>query len=879
MKRRKRMLEDLNRDIREHIASETQDNIGRGMPPEETRFAALRKFGNVTRVQEETREVWSFVWLDQLVQDLRFGLRMLWKSPGFTAVAVLTLALGIGANTAIFSVIDSVLLRPLPYGDPARLAVVWESNAEHSSPQNTVAPPNFLDWQSQSTVFEDMAALYDERDNLTGPGDPAQVIVQGVTWNFFSVLGVNPILGRGFTSDNGQKGNDNVVVLSYGFWKEKFGGDPEIVGKTIKLNGHGIIILGVAPRNFDWFIKKGSLTTEKPQMWAPFSIPPSYRDRKQIGRFLTVVARLRPSVTVVEAQSQMNTIASRLAAEYPDFNKGWGINVVPLRDQLSGDLRPALLILFGAVGFVLLIACANVSSLLLARATASGREMAIRTAMGASRGRIALQLLTESALLAAIGGALGAAVGVWGTNLLLAVSPRNLLDLHAVRMDLRMLAFAASTTLLASFLFGLVPPYLSAQSGTSETLKEGGHGASVGKRQRMVRGAFVVAQISLALVLLAGSGLLIRSFIRLAGVDPGFESSHLLTFKITLPHSKYGNDTARLAFFQQLQERIGRLPGVRSLSMDSSPPFTGLGAATGVHILGQPETPVADWPAADVRVVGPDYFRTMGIPLHAGRDFSAAESTAMRHVVIINQAFADRYLQNTNPLGRKTVIYMKSLEESTSQPSEIIGEVGDVRQKGLNAAPEPTVYWPYPELVLSSMTILVRTAIDPLTLVSAVRDVVHQMDPEEPMASVATMDQFLSDSLSRAQFVMLALAVFAAVALALAAVGIYSLMAYLVSERTHEIGIRMALGAQRGVVMRLVLGQGTRLTLIGVVLGIAAAVALTHLLSDLLFGVSATDPLTFAGVALLLTLVALAACYIPARRAMKVDPIVALRYE
>jgi putative ABC transport system permease protein len=876
---RRRLHNDLSEEIQGHLAEKVEELVTEGMPREDAVAMARREFGNVTRIEERGREVWQWPAIENFFTDIHYGLRVLRKSPGFTVVAVLTLALGIGATTAIFSVIDSVLLRPLPYGDPARLAIVWESNIKHSSLQNTVAPPDFLDWQSQNTIFDDMAALYDERDNLTGSGEPEQVIVQGVTWNFFSVLGVNPILGRGFTSENGQEKNTDVVVLSYGLWKGKFGGDPAIVGKTIELNGHGNIVLGVAPRNFDWFIKKGSLTSERPQMWSPFAVPPRFRDRKQIGRFMTVVARLKPDVTVAQAQSQMNTIASRLAAEYPDFNKGWGINVVPLRDQLSGEIRPALLVLFGAVGFVLLIACANVSSLLLARAATREREMAIRAAIGATRLRIALQLLTESALLAAIGGALGAALGIWGTNLLLAGSPRNLLDLHAVPIDLRMFAFAACATLLAGLIFGFVPSYVSARSGTSETLKEGGHGASAGKRRRNVRSAFVVAQMSLALVLLAGSGLLIRSFIRLAGVDPGFETNNLLTFKISLPSSKYANDSACMAYFRRLEERIARLPGVRSVSMDSSPPLTGLGAATAIHILGQPEKQLADLPVANVRVVGLDYFRTMGIPLLAGREFNDAENAEMRHVVIINQAFADKYLQGTNPLGMKASIFMKALEENENYPSEIIGVVGDVRQMGLDTAADPTVYWPHPELVYSAMTILVRAANDPLTLVSAVRNEVHQLDPEEPMASVATMDELLSGSLSRARFTMLVLAIFAGVALALAAVGIYGMISYSVSQRAHEIGIRRALGAQQEDVLRLVVGQGMRLAILGVAIGWVAALMLTRLLANLLFAVNANDPLTFAGVPLLLLLVAGVASYIPARRAMRVDPMIALRYE
>jgi putative ABC transport system permease protein len=877
--RRGAMEAEMDEELRSHFENHVEKLAASGMTREEAVRRARLEFGGYEQLKEECRDARGVSLVETIVQDLRYALRMLRSNPGFTAVAILTLALGIGANTAIFSVIDSVLLRPLPYQDPAGLVMVWENDSQHPNPHNTVSPPDFLDWQSRNSVFAEMAALFDQRANLTGNGVPQEVVLQDVSANFFSVLGVGPILGPGFTAENGQKGHDDVVILSYGFWKERFAGDPAIIGKTIVLNGHPQTIVGVAPQNFSWFIKDGSFTGAKPQMWSPFVFPASFSDRKDVGRFLTVVARLKPGATVPEAQSQMNTIAARIAEEYPDFNGYWGANVVSVRDQISGDLRPALLILFGAVAFVLLIACANVSSLLLARAAAREREIAVRTAIGASPWRIARQLLTESVLLALIGGGIGVALAVWGTNFLLAASPENLLGLRSIPNDWRVLAFAAGATLLAGLLFGFLPSYISAHSGISETLKEGGRGSSAGKRRRFARSAFVVAQMCLALVLLAGSGLLIRSFVRLVGVDPGFDASHLLTFKVSLPSSKYGKDPACLAFFRQLLARISALPGVRSVSMNTFPPFSGLGSATVVHVLSQPERSLMDLPVAAVRVIGKDYFPTMQIPLHSGRTFNEQELTEERHVVIINQAFADQYLKSVNPLGQKAVIYMKSLEESKNTPSEIIGVVGDVRQMSLDTPAEPTVYWPHPELVISEMTIVVRTTNDPLTLVSAVRSELQQMDPEQPMAAIATMDQLLAGSLSRSRFTMLVLGVFAALALVLACVGIYGVIAYSVTQRTQEFGIRMALGANRRDVLRLVLGLGTRLTLLGIGLGIVAALIVTRLMATLLYGVSATDPLTFTAVALLLAIIALAACYIPARRATRVDPIVALRYE
>jgi putative ABC transport system permease protein len=877
--RREQLDQELDEELRSHLEMRAAGNFASGMPPEEARNEARRSFGNTTLIKEDARQETIIGWLDTTLRDVRYAVRMLQRSPGFTAVAVLTLAIGIGANTSIFSVINSVLLRALPYHDPNGLVMVWENNSQHPNPYNTVSPPNFLDWQTRSTVFSGMTFLFDVRANLTRSGEPREVIVQNVSTNFFSLLGVNLLLGPGFTSENSQPGRDNVIVLAYGFWKEQFAGDPSIVGKSIVLSGEPQTVVGVAPSGFGWFVKEGSLTGARPQMWAPFAFPQPWHDHKQSGRFMSVAARLKPGVTLPQAQKEMTVIASQLEQEYPDFDGHWGVNVVGLGRQISGNLRPALLILFGAVAFVLLIACANVSGLLLARAASREREMAIRTAIGASRWRIARQLLLESLLLALIGGTAGVILAVWGTNALLSASPRNLLDLSAVSFDWHVLGFAAGSTMLAGLLFGFLPSYISAHSRISETLKEGGRGSSSPRRRGIARNAFVVAQLGLALVLLTGSGLLVRSFIRLAAVDPGFDTTRLLTFKVALSRAKYSSDQLRLAFFQQLLARVATIPGVRSASMESFPPLTGLGAATGVHLLSQPQVPRSDLPVANVRVVGPAYFTTMNIPLHSGRFFGERELLEERHVAIINQAFADKYLRGVNPLGQKANVYMKSLAENEIVPSEIIGVVGNVCQKGLDVIPEPTVYWPHPELVYSAMTILVRSSSDPLALLPTIRNELHRIDPEQPLASVATMDQLLADSLSRSQFTMLLLGIFAAFALVLACIGIYGLMAYSVTQRTQELGVRMALGAQRRDVLGLVLAQGVRLTLLGVALGIFGALALSRLLATLLFGISATDPLTFAGVAALLALVALAACFIPARRATRVDPLVALRYE
>ena len=877
--RREQVERELDEEVRYHLERKTEEYIAAGLSSDEARHAAMRAMDGIERHKEECRDMRKVNWLEDFWQDLRFAVRMLRRTPGFAAVVVLTLALGIGANSAIFSVIDGILLQPLPYGDPDRLVIVWENNLRRSNPHNVVSPPNFLDWQAQNHVFSGMSYVSDLRGNLTGSGEPEQIVAEYVSANFFSVLGVNPVLGPGFTPENGEDGKDRVVALSYGLWKRRFGADPEIVGKTIELNGKVLTIVGVMPQNFSFFIKQGTLSGEKPELWSPWVLPAAYHHRKDIGRFMTVVARLQSGITTARAQTEMTAIATRLATEYPDFDANWGASVVGLREQISGDLRPALLLLLGAVGFVLLIACANVSSLLLARAAGREREIGIRTAIGASRWRLARQLLTESILLALIGGGAGIALAVWGTNLLLAASPSNLLDMEKVPLDWRVLSFACGVTLFAGLLFGFLPSYISARGAIAETLKEGGRSASAGRHRRTIRSAFVVAQIGMALVLLAGSGLLLRSFNLLVRVDPGFDARNLLTFTVTLPSAKYGADPAVLAFFRQLVERVSKIPGVRSATMESYPPMSGLGAATSVHILSQPAQAPSELPSAAVRVVGPDYLRTMGIPLHTGREFSATELAEMRHVALVNQSFVDKYFSEVNPLGQKVAVHMKSEAESEGQPSEIIGVVGDVRLIGLDTPAEPTVYWPHPELVYSRMTILARTSGDPMAIVSSARNELHQMDANEPMASVVTAEQLLSHSFSRSRFTTIVLGVFAGAALVLAAVGIYGVVAYTVAQRTSEIGIRVAMGAQRHDVLRLILAQGGRLIVSGIALGIAAGLLITRLMAGLLYGISATDPLTFAAVALLLMAVALLACYVPARRAMGVDPLIALRYE
>lgn len=875
--RRQKADAELDQEVRSFLELLADEKADAGLTREEAVRAARIELGGVEQVKEAVLGERSGAWVSGMWQDVRYAGRMLRKSPGFATIAILTLALGIGANTAIFSVVDAVLLKPLPFHDPASLAMVWEDNPAHGLLHNTVAPPNFLHWKQQNHCFSAVAPFVDRPMNLTGAGEPEQIAVEYVSPNFFSLLGVNPMLGRGFSPGEDQPGKSKVVVLSYGLWQSKFGGDLAIIGQTVKLSGVPHTVIGVTAPDFDFYVSEFSATGERPRLWAPLPEPAEWQDWSKVGRFLRVIARLDSGVSLQQAQAQMNVVAANLAARYPAYDKGWGVALISLRNQLSGTLRPALLILLGAVGFVLLIACANISSLLLSRATGRRREIAIRVALGASPGRIIRQLLTENLLLGILGGAFGAMLALWTTKALVHSGSASVVNVSNVTLDWRILAFAATLSLLAALLAGILPSLMAARGEVAAALPEGGRSSSEGRKSLAARSAFVVVQISLALVLLAGSSLLIQSFLRLTQVNPGFRISRLLTFQVTLPDSKYREDAARIAFFAQFLAKIRALPGTASASADATPPFSSVGAraATDFAIAGEPPRPPGQSLGTDVRVVASGYFRTVDIPLLRGRTFNDRELAQPSNVVVINKTFAERYFAGKNPLEQKIILDM----EDTNLPDEIIGVVGDVHESNLASTPVPIAYWPYPQSPYSAMTIVVRTATPPLSMVPAIRETLQQLDKEEPMAKIATVDQLVSDSVASSRFTMLLLSAFAGLALALACIGIYGVMAYSVAQRTHEIGIRLALGAQSRDVLRLVLGQGGRLAFIGVGIGLPAALILTRLMTTLLYRVSASDPSTFAAVALLLALVALLACYLPARRALRLDPTVALRHE
>ena len=805
------------------------------------------------------------IWL-----DVRYAVRGFLKSPGFTAVAIIALALGIGANTAIFSVVNAVLLRQLPYRNPERLVVVWEHFREGPNAHNVTSPENFLDWQAQAQSFEGVAAFFDTPVNMTGAGEPLEVPAQAASSNLFTVLGADAFMGRTFLPEDGEPGHDPVVVVSYGFWQRQFGGARDVLGKTVALNGRQATVVGVMPADFKWFIKENSRGGKPAEMWIPTKFPVAP------GRFLQAVARLKPGVTLAQAQAEMSTIAGRLEQMRPDRNAGSSVVLVPARTQLAGELKTPLMILFGAVAFVLLIACANVANLMLARAAARSKEIAIRAALGAGRWRVVRQLLTESLLLALAGGAAGGLLALWGVDALVALSPPNLISAGEVSVSLSVLAFTFGVSLVTGVVFGLLPALEAARFDANEALKETGRGTTGSPRARRARAALVVSEIALALVLLVGAGLMLRSFARLGAVDPGFDPQNLLTMRVQLPARKYREDAQVLAFFRQATERLAALPGVRSVSVVSYLPFyTGLGARTSFSIEGRPPAVPGSEPSTDVRVADENYFRTLGIPLRAGRTFTPQEAVADRRTIIVNETLARKYFPGEDPLGKRITVPMSDKPE----PHEIVGVVGDVKYDKLNGEPYPMVYWTHPQLPYEVMSLVVRTQGDPLALAEPARRAIQSIDKDQPVADLRTMESWVGESVARTRFGTLLLTVFAALALTLAAVGIYGVMAYTVTQRTHEIGIRMALGALTSDVLRLVVWQGLALTLAGVCLGLAGAVALTRVMSGLLYGVTATDPVTFAAVALLLVGVALLACYIPARRATKVDPMVALRYE
>jgi putative ABC transport system permease protein len=804
--------------------------------------------------------------METLIQDLRYAIRMLLKKPSFTAIVVLALAIGIGANTAIFSVVNAILLRQLPYKQPDRLSMIWMDNPKLGVDQDWHSYPNYVDYKEQNQVFEDMAAFNNRSFNLTGAGDPVRVVGVWTSASLFSVLGVEPTLGRAFTEEEEEPGKDLVVILSNGLWQRRFGGDTGIVGQPINLNGVNRTVVGVMPASFGF-------PEKRTELWIPLALNPQ-RKQARFAISYKAVGRLKPGVTMEQASADMGAIAKRIDDQY--FQSGYGINLVKLHSQETGKVRPALLVLLGAVAFVLLIACANVANLLLARAAMREKEIAIRLALGAGRSRIVRQLLTESALLAVAGGGVGLLLAVWGLDALVALSPADIPRLDQTRIDGRVLAFTLAVSLITGLVFGLVPALQASKPDLNDSLKESGRGSTSGKSAMRIRSLLVVSEIALSLVLLVGAGLLIRSFMRLQQFDLGFNPDNLLTMRIQLPGSKYREGKQVASFYQQLLERLETVPGVHSVGAISDVFLTDTPNSTNFTIEGRPVAVGAEAIEVPLDSVSPSYFRVMGIPLLSGREFDDRDVDGTTPVAIINETFLRRFFPGEDPIGKR---YVYGGPDPRNQWITIVGVVGDMRRTGFDRPVRPETFLPEAQATDNALTIVARTANDPASFTGALRNEVWAIDKDQSVYDIKTMHETLSEMRSQRRFNMLLFGIFAAVALTLAAVGIYGVISYSVTQRTHEIGIRIALGAEKSDVLTLIVGQAMTLAGIGITIGIAGSLAFTRLMAGLLYGVSATDPATFGVIAVLLAGVALLACYIPARRAAKVDPMVALRYE
>ena len=815
---------------------------------------------------------WDALWLqrqrweDEMIQDLRYGVRMLLKHPGFTTIAVITLALGIGANTAIFSVVNAVLLRPLPYQEPERLIRLWESNPGRGWPEFSASALNFEDWRKQQTVCEQLAAYEFATFNLTGGGEPERVAALGVTANLFPTLGTPPALGRNFLPEEERAGRHRVAILSDGLWRRRFGADPQLIGRQVQLSGENYTVVGVMPPRFR--------LTPGTELWTPLMLDPALAPwhANRSHHNIHVIGRLKPGVSLLQAQAAFDVVARQLEQQYPKSNAGWGVLLRTFYDWIVPEqIQRSVLVLFAAVGFVLLIACANVANLMLARASTRRREMAIRAAMGAGRLRVMRQLLTESLLLATLGGLAGALLARWGAQLIKASTSLNMPRLDETRLDLRALGFTLIVSLLTGLIFGLAPAWQASKLDLNGTLKEGGRG---GDSRRGLRGALVVGEVALAFVLLLSAGLMIRSFANLQNAPLGFAPENVLVMQINLPGSKYGEKAQRVNFYNQLLERMRSAPGVVDVAaVTQLPLFSGASWAQEITLEGREAAPSDAKPSARVFAATPRYFQTMGVPLLQGRDFIEQDGGDGQLNVIVSESFARRFWPNENPIGKRFRSGAFDLFGA------VVGVVGNVRNAGLESEGGPAFYFSYGRIGMPALTVVARTVAPPETMAAALRAQTHSLDRDLPVYNVRTLDQLVYNAAGQSRFQTTLLSLFSVAALLLAAIGVYGVMAYAVTQRTYEIAVRMALGAQTRHALMLVVRQGMTLSLIGVAIGLALAFGLTRFLRGLLYQVSATDALTFAMIPLLLVGVTLLACYVPARRATKVDPLLALRGE
>ena len=862
-----RVDHEFSEEIQAYLDMLTEAKLRQGLSPQEARRNALLELGGVEQVEEKVREIRMGRFIETVWRDVRTGLRALVHSPVFTLVTVLSLALGIGANTAIFSVVNGLLLRPLPYPESEQIVHVWHTPPQQSFPgldRFSVSPANYIDWKAQSSAFEQMAVYTYTGVSLSTSNDPLPLTGAAVSSDFFSVLRSNPMQGRTFTPDEERPGRDQVVVIGHSVWQRAFGANPNIIGQTVTLNSRKFTVVGIMAAGFEF--------PQQADLWVPLAWDDNERQTRSIHDYL-VIARLKQNVSLDQARAEMSTISSRLEQQYPEENSGWGAVVIPLRDDLVGDIRLALLVLFCAVGFVLLIACANVANLMLARGANRQKEIAVRIALGAGRARLIRQLLTESVLLAVTGGLLGLLLAVVGSKILVELG--DLPNAGDIGIDTWALGFTMLVSVGAGIMIGIVPALQFTKTNLTETLKQGSGRMGGTSLKQHTRKALVISEVALSLVLLIGAGLMIRSFWKLQNVDPGFDTSNALTMNVGLTNARYPEPHQRLAFVDRAMEQIRAVPGVVSVGTTTRIPLAGGGSTQPFTIEGRPAASIAEQPMAQTRYISPDYFRAIGIPLRQGRFFSDYDRDNSQPVIIISEAMARRFWPGENPIGRR----LTASFHPDQGAREIVGVVGDVKTSGLDADSSSMMYMPYKQVPLPFVSFVVRTASNPENLVQPVSRAIYSIDKEQALTNVRTMEQVLTESLSGRRFNMTLLLTFAGVALLLAAVGVYGVMNYTVTLRRRELGIRMALGAERRDVLRLVLGQGLTLTLIGVAAGLISAYALTRLMASLLYGVTATDYLTFGSVSAVLIAVGLAASYIPARRATKVNPTIALRAE
>jgi predicted permease len=870
--RRAEVESELDEELRYHVERQTEQNERLGMGTKEARAVALRDFGGLEQAKERSRDARGTRWLEDTWWDLRYGARMLRRNPGFTLVAVITLALGIGANSAIFSVVDAVLLRPLPYKEPDRLMALWAKNDTSGLTQRPLSYPNFVDWREQNQVFEYLAAVRQESFSLTDGAEPERVNGIRVTTDILPLLGVRPLRGRDFLPEEARPEKAQVALISYGLWQRRYVSDPGVIGQAMTLDNKSYTIIGVLP---DWMKHPGlPIPATGAEVWIPFVPLPNEQNRSFAN--IRVVARMKPGVTLSQVKADMQGVAERLEQQYPNDNTNLRVEMKSLHEELTGRVRLALLILLGAVAVVLLIACVNVANLLLARASGRKKETAIRSALGATRWRLIRQSLTECLLLSLAGGLAGLLLAHTCVNWLTKMNAGNLPRTDGIGINWQVLFFTLGVSVLTGIVFGLVPALQSSRLNLTEALKDGQKGVGGGVNNRRWLGGLVVTEVALALVLLTGAGLLIRSFHHVSETDPGFNPERLLTLSVPLPLTGYETQQKQALFYERTLEKINALPGVESVACVSRLPLVGMATVT-FTAQGNPATPGTE-PNADYRTISPSYFRTAAVPLLAGREFTEQDRDGASDALIVNEELARLYFPGGDAVGKRLQL---ALERTRFR--EIVGVVGNAKLAGLDAKVDPAIYVPFQQNTwphaLRNSSLVVRTTVEPHSLTQAIRGELHSIDLSLPVTQVRTMGEIIHDSMAQRRFSMSLLLVFAAVAALLSAIGIYGVMSYGVTQRSHELGVRVALGAGRADILRMVIGGGAKLTLLGVLIGTAGAVAVTRLMSGLLYEVSATDPLTLGAVALLLAGVSLLACYVPARRAMRVDPIVALRFE